>query len=109
MLMPKVSWSGSSTLCPADATMLEVSHGPDAAPWRASDVAAWQKYWGTHATGLIGARLSFAGTPPFNLSDIRSPQRTGQLSLGADIAELCYPLPVALEQLPLLIERLDAP
>jgi serine/threonine-protein kinase len=108
MLMPKVSWSGSNTLCPADATMLQVKHGSDALPWRASDVAAWHKYWGSHTTGLIGARLDFAGAPPFNLPDIRSPRRTDQLALGADMTQLCYPLPVALEQLPLLIERLGA-
>jgi hypothetical protein len=107
MLMPKVSWSGSSTLCPGDATVLEVRHSRESAPWRTPDVAAWQKYWGTHATGLIGGRLEFAGSPPFDISEIRSPRQSDQLSIGANLSELCYPLPIVLDQLPLLLERLE--
>jgi serine/threonine protein kinase len=107
-LMPKVSWSGSSSVCPADATVLEVRRGSDASVWRASDVAAWQKYWGTHVTGLVGARLDFAGSPPGVPSDIPAPRLTNQTTIGADTAQLCHPLPVTIEQLPVLLQRLGA-
>jgi serine/threonine protein kinase len=107
-LMPRVLWSGSSSICPADATVLEVSHGADASPWRASDVAAWQKYWGTRGTGLLGARLDFAASVPSSLSDIPVPRLRNQAAPGANVAEMCYPLPIALEQLPLLLQRLDS-
>jgi hypothetical protein len=106
-LMPKVSWSGSSSVCPADATVLEVRRTSDASVWRASDVAAWQKYWGTHATGLVGARLDFAGSPAGVPSDIPAPRLTNQTTLGADTAQLCHPLPVTIEQLPVLLQRLS--
>jgi serine/threonine-protein kinase len=106
MLMPKVSWSGSGTVCPADATLLEVTRGPDASPWRATDVSAWQKYWGTHATGLLGARLPFAAVSPATPNDVPTTTVTGLAKLGADCSRLWYPPPVALDQLPLLIERL---
>jgi hypothetical protein len=106
MLMPKVSWSGAATVCPADATLLEVTRGPVASPWRATDVAAWQKYWGSHSSGVLGARLPFA-TAPINVPDeVPSPTVTGLTKLGADISQLCYPPSVALDQLPLMIERL---
>jgi hypothetical protein len=103
-LMPKVSWSGSSTICPADATTLAVDRGPEASPWRAADVAAWNAYWGAHPTGLIGAPLDFASAP----DDIAS---TASLSAnstagGADQTQLALPPRVALEQLPLLMKRL---
>jgi serine/threonine-protein kinase len=106
MLMPKVSWSGSGTVCPADATLLEVTRGPDATPWRASDVAAWQKYWGTHSTGILGARIPFATGSPSNPTVVPAP--TGFSKLGADSSRLSYPPAVALDQLPLLIERLQS-
>lgn len=106
MLMPKVSWSGSGTVCPAEATLLEVTRGPDSSPWRAADIAAWQKYWGTHSTGLLGARLPFAAAPPAVPGDVPTPTVTGLSKVGADCSQLWYPPPVTLEQLPVLIERL---
>jgi serine/threonine protein kinase len=106
-LMPKVVWSGSSSVCPADATVLEVRRTSDSSVWRASDVAAWQKYWGTHVTGLVGARLDFAGSPPGVPSDIPAPRLTNQTTIGADTGQLCHPLPVTIEQLPVLLQRLN--
>jgi hypothetical protein len=106
MLMPKVSWSGSGTVCPADATLLDVSRGPDASPWRATDIAAWNAYWGTHATGLIGVRMAFANRAVSNPAELPRPRLESDFAAGIEPGELCFPSPVALEQLPLLVERL---
>jgi hypothetical protein len=106
-LMPKVSWSGSNTICPADATVLEVQRSSDASVWRASDVAAWQKYWGTHTTGMIGARIDFPGSPPGVPSDIPAPRLADQSTVGADTEQIWYPPPITLDQLPLLLQRLE--
>ncbi len=104
MLIPKVSWSGLSTICPADATTLQVDRGPDASPWRAADVAAWNAYWGSHPTGLVGAPLDFGGAS----HDLSLPAGlpTHSAAVGADHTQLALPPRVALEQLPLLMKRL---
>jgi len=106
MLMPKVSWSGSDTICPADATIVEVSRGREATPWRASDITAWNAYWGTHATGLLGARLNFANSQVNSPTNIPVAKSMVAASHGADPLQMCYPSPVTIEQLPLLTERL---
>jgi hypothetical protein len=109
-LMPKVSWSGSATLAPADATLLEVRRGPDAPPWRAVGLAAWKAYWGSRPTGLLGVRVDFAAEPvldPMRVPRLQIEPATAS-PLGADPALLHAPPAVALEQLPLLIQRLAA-
>jgi hypothetical protein len=109
LLMPKVTWSGAETVCPADATMLEVTRGADATPWRAPDVAAWKAYWGAHDSGVLGVRAGFAGTAPAVPTDVPRVIAENRSPPGCDSEALSYPLPITLEQLPLLLERLAPP
>ncbi len=109
MLMPKVSWSGSGTVCPADATVLNVIRGPDATPWRATGIAAWEKYWGSHPTGLLGVRLAFASATPRFLNDIPKLESSRLAGVGAVCSQNWYPLPVTMEQLPVLLGRASSP
>jgi hypothetical protein len=107
-LMPKVSWSGSATVTPADATLLEVWRGPDALPWRAVGLAAWKAYWGQRPTGVLGARIDFAAEPVLDLALVPRLRTDAGSSTdpGADSALIHAPPPVVLEQLPLMIKRL---
>ncbi len=103
-LMPKVSWSGSDSVCPADATTVQVRRGPSAAPWRAADIAAWNAYWGSHATGLTGARIDFASGSDSSSTRPSAPIASGA---GANPETLLFPPDVAIEQLPVMLERLN--
>jgi hypothetical protein len=108
VLMPKVSWSGAETVCPSDALLLDVERGPDAAAWRAADVAAWNAYWGTHATGILGVRMPFADTANSSRV-IPRPAVAANAPVGADPSKLASPSDVSIENLPLLVERLQVP
>jgi hypothetical protein len=109
MLMPKVLWAGAKTLCPANATMIEVRRGPEQVPWYAGDFTAWRKYWGTHSTGLLGAPIPCASTIPDNPLQGLKPPGTEHTNLGAEPQRLFVPVNLDQEQLELLMERLKHP
>jgi hypothetical protein len=107
-LMPKVSWSGSGSICPADATVLELTRSPDTAPVRLTDIAAWKAYWGPRQTGLVGLRLECPDTVLSNPTQVPRLRADGQTAAGAELSQLRYPPAVTLEQLPILLMRLTA-
>jgi serine/threonine protein kinase len=101
--IPRFTWSGQNSLCPADATIAEV-HAPRAATsWRIAGVAAWDRYWASRPTGLRGGPLPFESALPPDAAIFGAGQ-----SVGADARLHLCPLPVTLQQLPALIERLQS-
>jgi hypothetical protein len=105
--MPHMMWSGSHTVCPADALILHVARGTESPPWSLGGVSAWKSYWGVHDTGLLGVRMSFAATLPRLAGDLDIRPPAGA-NVGADRAELPAPSPVTIDKLDLLMERLTS-
>lgn len=101
--MPRVTWSGETTLCPADAVVVEVHHA-DAAnrPWIIRGVAQWERYWDSRSTGLRGAPIPFESAAPPDSPILR---QAG--AIGADATKHLAPLPITLDQLPQLLERVE--
>jgi hypothetical protein len=105
--MPRVSWTGARTFCPSDACLLRVWPGPGELAWQLPGITAWNEYWKSRPTGVIGIPVPFASRLE-DPAEVPRPRPADGQPVGADPSLLCYPPRISAEQLALFIARLTA-